>query len=355
MTSNKAQYRLTHLLKDLKGKGAGNITANSFKYEPKPAKKRDWFSYNEAQVNETNDFLVLVKNMVDDARRNMSYILFRARLPGQQPKSPFDLTKAVLVQQYFQASNRVAAGLARIFKEKLGIEQDITYKDLERAYSNQDVQDILNEVLKMSNEPIRNRETKFSIDGTGLPASIKQNYANDREDDKKKAMYRLLIGMVGVEYKMFSSYTMNGAGSECRFLVPLLEETAGMFERVDLVVADAGYFSHDNCNKIAEYGAIPRIYPHIDAVINAHGSFAKKMMLMDLIGDAQKWLGEYHNRSISESVNSVMTCRFPRPLLKRRIDRMDNEGAYRVCAYNLRMLLYNHYTKNIDVKWLMPS
>jgi hypothetical protein len=50
-----------------------------------------------------------------------------------------------------------------------------------------------------------------------------------------------------------------------------------------------------------------------------------------------------------------MTCRFPRPLLKRRIDRMDNEGAYRVCAYNLRMLLYNHYTKNIDVKWLMPS
>lgn len=354
MPSHKVQYQLRQLLEDLKDEDTKDLRTNKFKYNPKKPKKRDWFAYNEAQINEMNDFLVLVRNMVDDARRELDYIGNRT-ISGQQPKSPFDLAKAVLIQQFYQVSNRVSAGLARMFKEKLGIEQDLTYKDIERAYSNQDVQDIIQEVLKLSNEPIKNKETRFSIDGTGMETSIKQNYANEKSDDKKKAAYRMLIGMVGVEYKMFSASAMNGPGSESPFLIPLLEETAELFERIDVVLADAMYFSHNNCTKIAGYGAVPRIYPRVDAVINAKGSRAKKKMLLGLVNDAQKWLEEYHNRSISETVNSVLKCRFPRPLLKKRIDRLDNEGIDKTCAYNLRMLVYNHYTKDIEVKWLMPA
>jgi len=354
MTSRKAQYKLTNLLHELKGDS--DAIGPKFKYKPKQEKQRDWFSYTEAQVNEMGDFLLLVRNMVDDARRRLDYIDNRNRISGQQPKSPFDLTKAVLVQQYFQASNRVAAGLVtNVFKEKLGIEDDIGYKDVERAYSNADVQDILDEVLRMSNEPIKDKETMFSIDGTGMPTTIKKNYANDRGDDEKKKAYRMLIGMVGVEYKMFSAACVNGPGSESPFLIPLLRETAGMFSRIDLVTGDAAYYTLDNCDAIAACGAKPRIYPRIDASINADGSWDKKRMLMDMVTDAQLWLEEFHNRSISESVNSVLKCRFPRPFLKRREDRLDNEGLDKACTYNLRMLVYNHYTREIPVSWLMSS
>jgi transposase len=353
MTSRKAQYSLAKLLHDLKDEPTG--LGKKFKYKPKNPKKRDWFAYNEAQVNEMNEFLVLVKNMVDDARRRLDYIDDRDSISGQQPKCPFDLAKAVLVQQFYQASNRVAAGLARMFKEKLNMKEDITYKDLERAYSNRDVQDILDEVLKMSNEPISGKETKFSIDGTGMPTSIKQNYESDKGEDKKRSAYRMLIGMVGIEHKMFSAVVVNGPGSESPFLVPLLGETAAQFERIDLVVGDAAFYSHENCNKIAECRAKPRIYPRIDAVINSDGSSAKKQMLLDLVNDAQSWLEEYHQRSISEDVHSVLKCRFPRPFMKRRMDRLDNEGMDKICAYNLRMLIYNHYIRDVKVKWLMPT
>ncbi|MFQ6010531.1 MAG: transposase, partial [Candidatus Aenigmatarchaeota archaeon] len=192
-------------------------------------------------------------------------------------------------------------------------------------------------------------------DGTGMTTSIKQNYENDRGDDKKKAAYRMLIGMVGVEYKMFSASAVNGPGDESPFLIPLLEETGKVFERIDFVLADAMYYTLANCTRIAEYGAKPRIYPRIDAVINAKGSLAKKKMLLDLVNNAQQWLEEYHGRSISENVYSVLKGRFPRPVLKRRTDRLDNEGIDKTCAYNLRMLIYNHYTKDIEVKWLMPT
>jgi len=351
MPSSKKQYKLTRLLHDLKEKDLIDLSPK-FKYTSKPKKKRDWFAYDEAQLNEMGDFILLVRNIVDDARRELDYIDNRPSLPGQQPKSPFDIAKAVLLQQFYQVSNRVAAGLARLFKEKLGLEYRLTYKDIERAYSNQDVQDILQEVLKLSNEPIRGKETRFSIDGTGMETSIKQNYANEKGDEKKKAVYRMLIGMVGVEYKMFSASAVNGPGDESPFLIPLLEDTAEAFERIDFVLADAMYYTLANCTKIAEYGAKPRICPRIDAVINAKGSRAKKEMLLELLKNAQQWLEEYHGRSISENVYSVLKGRFPRHFLKRRIDRLDNEGVDKVCAYNLRMLIYNHYTKDLEVKWL---
>jgi transposase len=352
MLSSKKQQQLTRLLHDLKGKDLNDLRPKKFKYKSKQTKERDWFAYNEAQLNEMSDFITLVRNIVDDARREFDYIDDRPSLPGQQPKSPFDLAKAVLIQQFYQVSNRVAAGLARLFKEKLGLEEDLTYKDIERAYSNPDVQDILREVLRMSNEPIKGKEARFSIDGTGMETSIKQNYADDKGDEKKKAVYRMLISMVGVEYKMFSASAVNGPGDESPFLIPLLEETAGIFDRIDFVLADAMFYTLANCTRIAEIGAKPRIYPRIDAVINAKGSQAKRRMLLDLVENAQQWLEEYHDRSVSENVYSVLKCRFSRPFLKRRIDRLDNEGIDKVCTYNLRMLIYNHYTKGIEVKWL---
>lgn len=354
MASRKVQHRLTSLLHELKGDSKS--LKPKFKYKPREQKQRDWFSYNEAQVNEMGDFLLLVRNMVDDARKRLDYIDNRNPISGQQPKCPFDLAKAVLVQQYFQASNRVAAGLVtNVFREKLSLEGSIGYKDIERAYSNADVQDILNEVLRMSNEPIKDKETKFSIDGTGMPTTIKENYANDRGDSGKKAAYRMLICMIGTEYKMFSAACVNGPGSESPFLIPLLRETADMFSRIDLVTADAAYYARDNCDEIAACGAKPRIYPRIDASIKAGGSLAKKQMLMDLVADLQAWLEDYHNRSTSEEGNSVLKCRFPRPFLKRRKDRLDSEGLDKVCTYNLRMLIYNHYTRDVQVSWLMSA
>lgn len=354
MSVPKDQYKLRGLLKDLKDKDNKELRPK-FKYKSKKKQKRDWFAYNEAQINEMNDFLILVRNIVNDARKILDYIDDRSRIAGQQPKSPFDLAKALLIQQYFQVSNRVVAGLARMFKEKLDMEHDLTYKDIERAYSNMDVQDIIEEIIKMSNEPIKDKETEFTIDGTGMETSRKQNYADDKEDDDKKAGYNMFIGMVGYQFKMFSAGCINGPGSESPFLVPLLEQTAEQFDRIDLVSADAMYYSHKNCNKIAKYGAKPRIFPRIDAVINAQGSFAKKKMLLELVNKPQKWLRDYHKRSISENVNSVFKCRFPRPFLKRREDRLFNECYDKMCTYNLRMLIYNHYTKNIDVKWLSTN
>src|SRR3989338_2356699 len=111
MPERKAQQRLTRIITD--------IRSRKFPYKPKPAKRIDWAAYDAAQLNEMNDYLTLVREVVDEIHREIGDV--DQGNVGKPPKSAFDRAKAVLLQQYFEAGNRVAAGLARLFAEKLGI------------------------------------------------------------------------------------------------------------------------------------------------------------------------------------------------------------------------------------------
>lgn len=345
------QYRLIKLVKDIRDKSApSDLSGKKFRYRPKEPKPRDWFRYTEAQVNEMNDFLILIRNMVDAAMEKLKYITER-EISGRRHKSPFDLAKAVLLQQYFEVSNRVAASLVQVFKEKVGITDNLTYKDIERAYSHEDVQDVLDTILLMTNEPIKDKETEFSIDGTGMPASMKQNYETDK-GAKQAAGYDMLIGMIGLEHKMFSAYGIGGHGEESPWLVPLLDQTSNMFNRIGMVAADAAYLSRRNCDFIEAVGAEPRILPKSNTSIKADGSPAWQRMLFGFINNTQAWLADYHKRSCSESVNNSLKTSKPRPLLKRRDDRRFGEIGARVTVYNIRVLGYIHYTKDVSVPWL---
>jgi transposase len=249
--------------------------------------------------------LGLIKKMVDEAARRIWKVIDPSNREGRPPKAAEDKAKAILVQQYFMATDRLAAGLMWFLREKLEISERLTPKDIERAYDDPDAIAILIEMFRMTNEPVKDRESEFSIDGSGLPTSIKQNYANDQGDEKKRVVYDMLIGMIGVNTKLFTAVEITGPGSESPYLEPLLDETQEMYTKIDSVCVDAGYISRDNCTAIANAGAVPYIYPKEGITLKQKGSIAWKKMLLALIDDPQKWLEGYHKRSISESVNSV--------------------------------------------------
>ncbi|KXA89236.1 hypothetical protein AKJ57_05610, partial [candidate division MSBL1 archaeon SCGC-AAA259A05] len=105
----------------------------------------NWSSYDKAQVNELRDMLLFVRNSVDEAVERLGFDNDSEKGRGRPSYPPEDLAKGVLLQQYFEVSNRVAAGFVDLFKEKLGIEEAYSYKTLERAYDNPYVAMILRE------------------------------------------------------------------------------------------------------------------------------------------------------------------------------------------------------------------
>lgn len=355
MRIGKDQRKLNDLINDLKGVETGELR-QKFKYKSKEhADSIDWTSYNQAQFEELDNQLILIRNMVDEAANALGDAVEPSGREGRPAKKASDKAKALLIQQYFMATDRFAAGLVWFLREKLGITERLTPKDIERAYDDSDVIAMLMEVLRMSNEPVKGIDNKFTIDGTGMPTSIKQNYASDKTDDAKRAVYDMLIGMVGVRTKLFSAFAVAGPGGESPHLPPVLEETASIYTNIDCVMADAGYIGRDNCDAISEAGAVPYIFPAQRITLSQKGSMTWKHMLLALVHDPQKWLEEYHLRSISESVNSVWKRKYTRPLARKTRERRTVEALGRIICYNMRRLSYLHILDNIHVPWLMTG
>ena len=122
------------------------------------------------------DTLNLIRRFVD---RASARIPEKPRGRGSPPFPARDVAKALLLQTYFGVSDRVAAGLVRLFKEKLGISKEFSYKTIERGYDPSPASEILREVFRLTNEHGNAKETDFWVDGTGEPTSSKVNYESD--------------------------------------------------------------------------------------------------------------------------------------------------------------------------------
>ena len=345
----KTQRKLNELIRDLRGRSVKELR-KKFKYRSKELVNNiDWTAYNQAQLEEMDNQLILIRNMVNEASERIWQMINR-KGKGRPAKDARDKAKAILVQQYFMATDRFAAQLVWFLREKLEIDERLTPKDIERAYEDADVIAILMEVFKLTNEVVKDKETEFSIDGSGLPTSIKQNYANDK--DKKKS-YEMLIGMVGVNIKLFTAIDITpGPCNESPYLIPLLEQTNEIYIKIDSVSADSAYLSRANCDAIDSVGAKPYIFPKENTIIKKRGSKAWKEMLLAFIDNPQDWLEHYHKRSISESVNSVWKRKYTRPLARRIEDRRKVEAFARAVCYNIRRVSYLRYLRGIEVPWL---
>lgn len=349
----KAQYKLNTLIKDLKDKDTKELR-KKFEYQSKDLIDNiDWTSYTKAQIEELDNQLILIRKLVEEAARSIWNVINPEGREGRPPKSALDKAKAILIQQYFMSTDRFTSGLVWFLREKLNIHEKLTPKDIERAYDDSDAIAILMEIFRMTNEIAQDKETEFSIDGSGLPTSIKQNYANDRDDEKKRAVYHMLINMVGVEMKLITAYDVtNHTGGESPYLEPLLWETGEIYRTINAVMGDAGFLSRPNCTAIADIGAVPYLFPKEGITLKKKKSAAWKKMLLSLIKNPQKWLREYHKRSISESVNSVWKRKFLRPLARENEDRRKVEVLGRVVTYNIRRLSYLHCLGKLVVPWL---
>lgn len=339
---NKKQEKFDRLMDQLK-KG-------EFKYVPREEKEIDWGKYDNAQINEINDMLLLIRDAVDEASLRLGIDEMLNKGPGRPQNHPRGLAKAVLMQQYFSVSNRVAEGLVKLFMEKMGIKNVFSYKTIERAYEDPLVTLILREIFRLTQEPVRDKEHVFSPDGTGLSMSMKQNWENDCRKRSEKKGYEKTIAMVGGTYKLFSAFELaeDPQDHESPYFEPLLAETTACYERIDLVSADSAYLSRHNCNLIAGVSAVPRIYPKKGITLKRKGSKTWAEMLLNFIDDPQKWLRDYHSRSISESAYSIFKRNFPIPLRKRIKVRRKQEAFTRACDYNIKRLCYLKYLEEIS-------
>ena len=358
---------------------AKSVRSGQFQYDGRPKRSLDWSSYNEAQVNEMADTLNLIRRFVDRASARPPE---RPRRRGRPPFPARDVAKALLLQTYFGVSDRVAAGLVRLFKEKLGIADEFSYKTIERGYDPSPVSEILREVFRLTNEHGNAKETTFGVDGTGEPTSSKVNYESVRSEQRKdereagawpspspsprpepsssssspqrpstaeevatRHEFQLTVSSVGVHTKMYAGFRTTGDRSigEFSFFPSIVSQTRINCPRMEVVLGDSLYANRVACAAVAGYGATPYFLPKSNAIFLSLGVPSWNNMTHEFVADPQRWLQEYHMRSISETSNSMDKAEFPEKIRRRIPHRKDAVSSLRIYVHNIRRYGYMEY------------
>jgi transposase len=275
------------------------------------------------------------------------------------------LAKLILTQQYDGRCNRVGVGLLQLFRERLSVEADhvgLSYKTLERSYSDIMVIAILNEVFFLTQKPVQALEARFAVDGTCFPTTIKANWESAKKRFIKnpkpggRRFFEKAVMSCGTSFKIISAFAVASTpyANDSPYLKPILAQIRQLYDDVSLVVADPAFLSRENCASIAQLGAKPRIMPKGNVSLKAKGFKAWRDMLIDFTHETESWLRDYHTRSIAETVSSTMKRVNPTPLRKKLIIRRAVEILARICVYNIRQLTYLKYTHNISLDFSKP-
>ena len=290
---------------------------------------------------------------------------------GRPPVPSSDIVKVMLMQAYFGMPNRIARGFLRLFGEKLGISSGFSYKTIERGYDPERTKKLLDEVHRIMNETGNSMENVFSTDGTGDPNTMKVNYEskrsqqrierkknNDkRESDafphtKGKHDFQYSSFSVGVHTKIISGFftTDDHSIGELSLFPGIMAQTVEMCPQIEIMLGDALYSNRKMCSIVDAYGIKPYFLPKVNATFRAKGVASWKAMLYEFIEETQSWMAQYHMRSISESVNSMMKRKMPAKMRKKLPQRKKTEESLKIYMHNLRQYNYLRHTNPEMIK-----
>ena len=258
----------------------------------------------------------------------------------------------------------MAEGLLLLFREKLGISRHFSYKTIERGYDREPVNEILDETIVITNESVEGNEMTFSFDGTGFSASNKENYADKRQKqnskkDRKKSKssskeqaddsfpesnsaakrgFSYSVIGVGVQYKLISGISISPDHSigETTMFPDAFGQTLSCHPNLENVLGDGIYGCRWITDLVSGNHATPYFLPRSNVTFKSKGAAGWYDMLFSLWKDPQGWLEYYHMRSISETVNSMVKCRFGAPLRKRLDSRKETETRLKLVAHDIR-------------------
>ena len=351
------------------------IRNKTFVYEEKEEKPRDWSKYDGAQLNEIADMFHAINLAVDIAsERVRSREKKRKRLPGGPRIPPDDVAKLMLLQGYFGFSNRVATGFLKVFTA-IKFSTAFSYKTLERGYDPRCTRPILDELFRLTNEWSNFNETVCGIDGSGDPTTMKINYESKRTDQRKKKVgvkttqevittwpttqkkgdFQYSVLSCGIHTKIIAGFSTTGNHhvGELSQAPDVMKQTSKNVPNLSIVVGDGLYANRPFCQLVYLCNAALYSIPKSNSTLRNRGYEDWSRMTYELVLDPQGFLDMFHNRSISETVNSMMKRREPTPIRKRLPWRKDSEEHLKKDLHNLRQSCYLTYVAPGMTKMLL--
>lgn len=318
-------------------------------YEGRPKPKTNWALYDAAATQEVPDVLHLIDAFTQQAATTLCA---PPSGPGR-PRAPRHLVAAaMLTQSFLELANRPAEGANLALKERDA--PAFGYKTIERGYSDPVVRQVLDEVFRLTNLPLRGLEATFSIDGSGMTTSTGDHYATARRKQNKadrqsgqtpaeptRRVYN--VAVIGTTHKVLASWIATAAPThnELAAYPAAIGQAKRHQPAMTKLLGDALYGSRPQVQLATELGITPHFLARRTTSLKRLGVDAYVTMLLDMARDPQAWFREYHMRSISETAFSILND--SQRIRKRLDDRKQTESYLKAIVYNVRRLAYLRY------------
>lgn len=209
---------------------------------------------------------------------------------------------ALLLKSIFGQHNRPMAGLLSLFGAFIGI--DISYKTVERLYSNELVMMVLHNMLILTINRKCEKKVDITGDGTGYTLTVTKHYRTEVD----KEGYRKFIysfNLMDIKTKLYVGYGFGIRSEKEAFgnaikMLQRVERETGI--RVNSARLDR-YYSYQSTLKSFDNRTVLYLIPKSNSRINGPSKW--RNMFKRIMEDPLSYLMEYYKRENSESGFSV--------------------------------------------------
>lgn len=303
--------------------------------ENKEKKKRDWRTYEQKLMHRIKTAIRNLEPLIEEAIETIKVERKQGRKPLLSLKQKVIL---LLLKELFDKSNRSMSFMIDVFSLLSGI--DISYKTVERLYSDPEVEMAIHNLHALILKKKGIQKVDASGDGTGYSLSVRKHYASEVEkrkdkikeaDKKEKMAFIYSFKLLDLKTRMYVAYGMSFRSEKQAFnkAVDMLENSSSI--KLNSVRLDRYYSFPSDVDKFGS--AKVYIFPRKNSTLRGSQKWKKTMVRFVL--DTVNYLGQYYLRNNSESEFSADKRLLGWKIDQRREDRIDTAHSCGVVWHNL--------------------
>lgn len=297
--------------------------------------KRDWRTYEQKLMHRMKSSIRNLEPLIEEATSTLKIEKHQGRDSKLTLKQKVIL---LLLKELFDKSNRDMSFMIDVFSLLAGI--DVSYKTIERLYSDEQVEMVLHNlhllILKKKGVEIADAVG----DGTGYSLSIKKHYATEvenRKDDvkensgKEKKCFIYSFKLLDLKSRLYICYGISFK-SEKQAFNRALEMLAEANVKIEKIRLDRYYSNSSDVDKFSSDSRV-FVFPKSNATLK--GSYQWKDCMVRFVLHTKDYLGQYYLRNNSESEIAADKRRLGWRIEQRREDRINTAHSCIVVWHNL--------------------
>jgi len=308
-----------------------------------PAGKRDWRTYEQRVAERLRTAFKNLKPLVHEAASSIHFVHGETR--GAKPLLTVEQrTLAILMKHIIGKSNRNMAAMFVVFSLLSDI--DVSYKTVERFYSDPEVIAVLHNLHVLLLKKRGVKEINGSGDGTGYSLTVKVHYASEAQklkeklknvltqSEHKKALFVYSFALIDIKTRMYVGFgTSFRSEKEAYHFAVEMATAAGI--KINSIRLDRYFSSQSTAEFLANTFDEPKVFLIPKSNATVQGPWPWKRMLARFVGETKDYLEEYFQRNQSESGIAEDKKRTGWKLGQKRPDRIDTANMLTSLWHNI--------------------